>query len=344
MTLNELNIRITLSVVVVLVGLTIGLFLRHRLVLRLRKTVLDNWLIQIFGVLVVLILLVISIAGSSGIVTNGLGQLTTLWYWVFLATGTRPQDLIVLSKNVIFSALIIIFAVGVARTLSRLTLRGLGDNGRALNLRLVINRISYILVALFATFWILALWQVAIELPVAVVGTLTIAITFSIQDILKDLVAGVYILLERPFFIGDQISTDLYTGTVEAVELRATRVRLVSGEEVTIPNSLLFGGVVINNSRYSDRRATIVVTLPLDDFSRAETYTQILSCIGKLEKVLPKPEPLVTVSGIIDANIELTVRFWIVTGQLATVTDVVYALRTLLPRANLAVKETAGDV
>jgi hypothetical protein len=42
--------------------------------------------------------------------------------------------------------------------------------------------------------------------------------------------------------------------------------------------------------------------------------------------------------------VELTLRFWIANGQLATVTNVVYALRTLFPSADLSVKETAGDV
>jgi small conductance mechanosensitive channel len=185
---------------------------------------------------------------------------------------------------------------------------------------------------------------VAIALPVAVLGTLTIAVTFSVQDILKDLVAGLYILVEHPFFIGDQISTASYTGQVVAVELRATRLRLVSGEEVTIPNALVFGGVVINNSRYTERRATLLVTLPLVDFARDETPGRLVSCVKEHAEVIEKPEPTVTVSGIIGERVELTLRFWIANGQLVTVTEVVYSLRTLFPSADLAVKETAGDI
>jgi small conductance mechanosensitive channel len=344
MNLSALTLRIILSIVVVLAGLGIGLWIRVLLVRRLKKTVLDDWLIQALGAIVILPSLIIAAGASSGIVTNGVDQLFQFWQYFKTTSGVRQADLIEFTKNGFWSLVIIIFAIGIARTFSRLTMRGIGEHRLDPNLRILINRLSYILVLLIAVFWVLAIWQVAIALPVAVLGTLTIAITFSVQDILKDLVAGLYILVEHPFFIGDQINTANYTGQVAAVELRATRLRLVSGEEVTIPNALVFGGVVINNSRYTERRATLTVTLPLDGFARDETPGRILSCVKEQAEVIEKPEPTVTVSGITGDRVELTLRFWVANGQLATVTEVVYALRTLFPSADLAVKETAGDI
>ena len=340
----EATIRIILSIGVSLVGLVIGLFLRRLVVRRLKKTVLDDWLIHALGIIVVLPPLLIAVAGSTSIATSSLDLLNSIWQWIFKLTGVQSKDLFGVGENILWTLVIAIFAIGVARTFSKLIMRGIAEHRLDLNVRILINRITFILVMLIAAFWVLSVWQVAIALPVAVLGTLTVAITFSIQDILKDLVAGIYILLEHPFFIGDQISTDKYTGKVVAVELRATRLRLVSGEDVTIPNALVFGGVVTNNSRYPERRATIMVTLPLEDFSRDEIPAQMTGRMQELEGVLLKPEPTVAVSGITGERVELTVRFWVNNGQLATVTDVVYALRTLLPTADLSVKETAGDV
>jgi small-conductance mechanosensitive channel len=277
-------------------------------------------------------------------VTNGVVLLLAFWNELSTISGAKGTDLADFGKNCFLSLLIIVFSIGVARTFSKITMRGLGEHRLDLNLRVLIHRLSYMLVLLIAVFWILSIWQVAVALPVAVLGTLTIAITFSVQDILKDLVAGMYILIEHPFFIGDQINTANYTGQVVAVELRATRLRLVSGEEVTIPNALVFGGVVINNSRYSERRATLTVMLPLVDFDRDETPGRIVLCVKEQAEIIAKPEPTVTVSGITGDCVELTLRFWVANGQVATVTDVVYALRTLFPSADLAVKETAGDV
>ncbi len=337
MTKTELALRILISIGVLLVGLGIGLWLRRLLVRRLKKTVLDEWLTHTLGVIVFLPPLLIAAGGALDIFTNRID-------WLYNAVAPYQAILGNLAGKFIGSILIVIFAVGTARTLSRLTLRGLGENRLDINIRILINRISYILVFLVAIFWILNLWQIAIELPVAVLGTLTVAITFSIQDIAKDLVAGIYILLERPFHIGDQISTADYTGKVVGVELRATRLRLVSGEEIIIPNALVFSGIVINNSRYAERRAVIEITLLLEDFHREETPATILTSIKDMEEVLRKPEPGVTVSGIVDDKVVLTLRFWIINGQFITVTDVMYTLRTLLPGADFTVKEGAGDV
>lgn len=344
MVITEVTLRIIFSVVIVLAGLAVGLVLRRWLVRRLKKTVLDEWLTQVLGVIVVLPMVLIAGAVAAGVVTNGVDQLMIFLGNLGAASGVNLMDLREFGKNCLLSLLIVVFAIGVARTFSRVTMRGIGEHRLEMNLRVLIHRISYIVVLLIAVFWILSIWNVAIALPVAVLGTLTIAVTFSVQDILKDLVAGLYILVEHPFFIGDQISTANYTGKVVAVELRATRLRLVSGEEVTIPNALVFGGIVINNSRYTERRATIVISLPLEDFERSETQERLLNCVREQADVIEKPEPGVTVSGIIDNRVELTLRFWVANGQLATVTEVVYALRTLFPSANLSVKETAGDV
>lgn len=337
---SDFLVRLTLTSLVVLVGLLLGLFLRHKLVKRLKKTVLDNWLVQTLGVVSVLPTTVLATVGSATITTQGMTSLQA----IEKVLKIQSEDIYQFGGRVLGSLLILALAIGAGRTLSRLMVRGLNNNRLNINLRTVIGRICYILVMIIAIFWMLSLWQVAIELPVAVLGTLTIAVTFSIQEILKNLVAGLYILMERPFVIGDHITMDKYSGQVVGVELRATRLRMVSGEEITIPNGMIFSGVVVNTSRYNERRATVTLTLPLKDFVRHQTPEQIITCLRDVEEVPEKPEPSVAVSGITGEKIELTLRFWIVTGQLATVTDVVYALRTLLPTADLAVTETAGDL
>jgi small-conductance mechanosensitive channel len=132
----------------------------------------------------------------------------------------------------------------------------------------------------------------------------------------------------------------------------------VSGEEVTIPNSLVFGGIVINNTFYDERRATILVTLAQEDFVQDETPALIVKTIKEVGSVMVKPEPTVTVSSITGTvsgytgtvsgytgkALTLTVRFWVASGQLTTVTEVMCSLREALPKADLVVRDSAGDV
>ncbi len=336
-----LTSRIVLIVLIVLVALIVGLFLRLLLVRRLKQTVLDNWLIQTLGVIVVLVPLIIAGAATLFILdsTNVLLQslIRNLQDQIL-----HPTYLMALVGSIVQTLLILVLGVGIARTLSKLALRS--QSHLDINLRTLIGRACYITTLLITVFWILTLWQISVTVPVAVIGSLAVAGAFSIQDILKDLVAGFYILMERPFHIGDEINTASYVGKVEDIQIRATKLRLVSGEQVTIPNALVFGGVVVNNTFYGERRATITATMPQEEYKREETPKLLLKALQEIDTVMVKPEPMVFISGYTGKQVTLTVRFWIANRQLATVSEVMYTLHTVLPNADFTVLESAGNV
>ena len=339
----SLTLRIALIAIILLTALGLGLLFRRLLIRRLKQTVLDNWIVQTLGVAIVLPPLILAGAVALPILDPNL----LFAYWESIRSQLQIRDITSLTITLIESLLLIGLGIGMARTVKTLTIRGLGENRIDINIRTFIGRIFYFVILTFVIFWILSLWQISIGIPVAGIGILTVAITVAIQDILKDLVAGFYILLERPFHIGDQISTSgtpSYTGKVEDVQLRATKLLLVSGEEVIIPNSLIFSGIVVNNSGYTERRATITVTMPEEQFVTGETAEKLLKAIQEVETVKPKPEPTVALSGYTDKKALLTVRFWIANGQLSTVSDVVYTLHAALPYADVAVRESGGDV
>ena len=336
---------ILLTILTLGVALAVGLTLRRILVRRLKKTILDNWIIQTFGVLVALIPLIIAAFG----IPLEWNPLLVFYYWEILKLqfGLENISIRAILFNLIGTILLLVLGIGVARTLQRLTIHNLGENRIDVNIRTLIGRIFYFMVLIFIFFWILSIWNVSLTFPVAAVGVVTVAIGVSLQDILKDLVAGVYILAERPFHIGDQISTFTtinYVGDVQDIQLRATKLRLVSGEEVTIPNSLVFGSIVVNNSYYGERRATLTAILPQEEYIKDETSNQILSAIQELKHVAEKPEPTLFISNYTPTTITLTIRFWITPHEPATVSDVMYTLHKTLPNAELAVKESAGDV
>ena len=341
----DLSLRIVLTGLVIITALVIGLLLRRTLVNRLKKnTDLDAWLVQTLGIIVVIPTLIIAALATPVILSWSIGRLNDLWIQITSFLKLDQSTIISSSRNTIATIFLIALGLGVARTTRNLTVRGLEKNRIDINMRTLIGRIFFILILALAGFWILSLWNIPVGLPVATVGIITLALTVAIQDILKDLVAGFYILIERPFFIGNLISTATYTGRVENVELRATKLRLISGEEVTIPNSLVFGGIVVNNSYYGERRASITVTMPQEDFKKDETPEHILAAVHEIEHVLEKPEPTVLFSSYTEQKITLTLRFWIATEQPSTVTDVMYTIHTILPQANLAVIEPAGNV
>lgn len=340
---------IILIVLVAVVALGSGLLLRRLVVQRLKDTVLDNWLVQTIGVVVVLIPLFIAGIFAPAIIDGKLLEPTWENIKIFLASSLHIDIGLGFLGGFLQTVIVIILGLGIARTLMRLAIRGLGESRVDINIRTFIGRILYIITVIIVLFWVLAIWNVSIGIPVAVLGTLTVAITFSIQDILKDLVAGFYILIERPFHIGDLITIGDPNhaagriGHVEDVRIRATQLRLLSGEQLTVPNMLVFGGIVVNNTYYGDRRATITITMAQDAYNKEQTPKKVLNTIEKIETVMVKPEPAVFISAYSEKKVTLTLRFWIANGQIATVSEVMYTLRTLLPDADLTVVESAGN-
>lgn len=344
----DITLRIFLIAVIALVGIGSGLLLRSWLIHSLKDSVLDSWIVHTFGILIILPPLIVASAAILFILENG--AFNTTWSSLMTILPVHPDLLIGLTEYLFETMLVIVLGVGLARTLMKITVRGLGESHIDINIRTLIGRIFYIITLLIAIFWILNIWHVETTLPVTVIGAITVAFTFAIQDILKDLVAGFYILMERPFHIGDQITIGdetkppIHTGIVEDVQLRATKLRIVSGEQVTVPNALVFGGIVTNNTYYGERRATINITLPQEEFVKDETTEQIIKKLKEIEAVVVKPEPTVMISGYTGNSITLTVRYWVANRQQAAISEVIYTLRALFPNADIAVEQSAGNI
>jgi small conductance mechanosensitive channel len=83
----------------------------------------------------------------------------------------------------------------------------------------------------------------------SVVGLLTVALSLSLQDILRNFIAGIYLLIERPFQIGDLIEVGDLRGVIVDVELRTTSLRNDAGERIVVPNLVLFTSAVVQRKK-----------------------------------------------------------------------------------------------
>ncbi len=111
-------------------------------------------------------------------------------------------------------------------------------------------------VALFVVAIILILSNLGVNVTglVAGLGIGGIAIGLAAQGIFADLFAALSILFDRPFRRGDVVRWETTTGTVEAIGLKSTRIRAISGEEVVISNTNLLSKELRNLARSARRR------------------------------------------------------------------------------------------
>ncbi len=94
---------------------------------------------------------------------------------------------------------------------------------------------------------VLALAIVGIDLPAltAFVGLITIALSLSLQDIARSLLAGLYLLIERPFEVGDTVDVGGQQGVIEDVSMRTTILRNTNGDRVIVPNLVMFTSTIV---------------------------------------------------------------------------------------------------
>jgi small-conductance mechanosensitive channel len=353
--MSDLATQIITIIVTLLVALGIGLFLRYLLVRRLKRTVLDNWLIQIFGFLVIIPPIIAGIIVASLFI--GIQPTQILLYLELVLPNTfNVNNLGNFVWNIVLSLLIILLALGVGRTLVKLINGKRTENRLDGNVRTLLRRIANVGALIVAFFLILSIWNIQFAIPAAALSVITVGFAFVIQDLLKNLVAGIYLLLEAPFHIGDKITTQQYTGTVEDVQLRATKLRIGNGEQAIVPNAILFSDIVINKTFYKDNRATIVITMPPEKYDDDQTTECILKTVKGVTGVAIKPEPTLgmssvagsfgsssgMLSGYTGEIITFTLRFWIPEGVDAVVSEAMLALHAALPYADFSIREPAG--
>jgi small-conductance mechanosensitive channel len=111
-------------------------------------------------------------------------------------------------------------------------------------------------VALFLIALVLILDNLGVNVTglVAGLGIGGIAIGLAAQGIFKDLFAAIAIVLDKPFRRGESIKFDAFTGTVEHIGLKSTRLRSVEGEEIVISNAILLDKVMLNFAAIQHRR------------------------------------------------------------------------------------------
>ncbi|MGU3662072.1 mechanosensitive ion channel family protein [Methylobacterium fujisawaense] len=137
-----------------------------------------------------------------------------------------------------------------------------------------------------------------------------VAIGFAFRDVLQNLLAGILILLTRPFVIGDQIRAGSHEGTVEDVWVRATVLRTYDNQRVLIPNATLFVDKITVITAHDKRRLAFPLTIGNgDDIKRARRV--IVEALRTTDGVLSDPPPEALVTGLGAAGVDMTARVWI---------------------------------
>lgn len=202
---------------------------------------------------------------------------------------------------------------------------------------LLIGRLSY--GAVWVVGFIIALGVMGLDFGalLGALGLTSVAIGFSLKDVLSNYISGVILLAARPFRIHDQVVIDDYEGTITQIQLRATTMKTYDGRLVYIPNQEVFQASIINNTASPKRRSSVMVGIDYgEDIDKAIAI--IHQALQDLEDVEAQPQPDILVNKLAASTVNLEVRFWVDShraGFLATTSKVTQAAKEALEKADI---------
>ena len=168
------------------------------------------------------------------------------------------------------------------------------DRSLQIFLRNLIKTISYIVLILL----IIQVMGINTTSIVALLASAGLAIGMALSGTLQNFAGGVMILLLKPYRIGDYISAQGQSGTVQEIK-----------QTIYIPNSSIATAIINNYSTSETRRVEWVIGISYgDDFATAREA--ILELLSKDARVLQDPAPAVYIAALADNSVNLTVRAW----------------------------------
>lgn len=171
-------------------------------------------------------------------------------------------------------------------------------------------RLAYALILIFAVVATLARFGVQTTSFVAILGAAGFAIGFALQGALSNFAAGVLLLIQRPFRLGDYVEVAGMSGTVKDIQLFTTVLATPDNVKVIVPNGKIYGDTIKNYSAYDTRRLDLTVGIGYGS-SIQKAFDVLFELIAGDERILAEPEPQIIVSELADSSVNLTVRCWV---------------------------------
>jgi small conductance mechanosensitive channel len=137
-------------------------------------------------------------------------------------------------------------------------------------------------------------------------GIISVIIGFAVKDIAANFISGIFLLIDRPFVIGDAISIKEYTGVVNKISLRSTEIITYDGPVVTIPNSTMAVEPTTNYTLSQDRRVLFTVSV-LNTANMNRVIKAIQAVLDAEERLLPDKTPSIMVGAIRDYAVDFQV-------------------------------------
>lgn len=222
------------------------------------------------------------------------------------------RQLVLLLPNLAVAVLVVVASWLVARAARLLVMRLLRRVSHSPQVTRLLAQTLFLGIIAAGTFVALGILglQKTVASLLAGAGILGLALGFAFQDIAANLMAGIYLAVQRPFRSGHLVETKDFFGIIQRVHLRWTELRTQTGQIVLIPNKQVFENPIENFSTTGERRVDLPVGVSYSD--DLETVRRV--AIRAVEEVSTRKrdrEVELFFEKFGESSIDLVIRFWI---------------------------------
>lgn len=225
-----------------------------------------------------------------------------------VASGLLEQAMWVLIKLVIA---LVIYYVGrwFIRRIVKLLDRTFERRNVDVSLRSFVRNTTGVVLTLILVMIAVQTLGVNVTSLIAIFSAATLAIGMALSGTAQNFAGGVMILMVKPYRVGDYITAQGQSGTVQEIKLFSTVITTVDNQTIYIPNNVIATSIIDNFSTAATRRVDWTLTLMYgDDFELARK--SILAMFANDARVLKDPAPVVWLTELGEHGIKLSVRVW----------------------------------
>lgn len=212
--------------------------------------------------------------------------------------------------RLVSAILVLLIGIWIVKFLTKLI-------GHALNKKEIDPSLTPFLKALFngllkIMLVISVLGTLGIEMTsfIAILGSMGLAIGMALSGSLQNFAGGIILLVFKPFKVGDFISDQTNSGTVEEISIMHTVLKSTQNNTIVIPNGTLANNAIINYSTSQTRRVDWIFSVGYGD--NADKAKAVLDhLIEEDERILKDPEPFIAIEQLADNSVNFVVRAWV---------------------------------
>jgi small-conductance mechanosensitive channel len=210
--------------------------------------------------------------------------------------------------SILWFLIILFLGIVVAKIVTLNMRKALSDRVPKSDLGLL-TKLAYYIIVIWAIIFALPYLNVDLSGLLVAGGIAGLVIGFASQSVVSNLISGLFLMVERPIKIGDNIGVEGISGSVEDIRILSTIIKTYDGVYMRIPNTKLFTSNITNFVQNVARRFEYTIGIRYSDDAN-KAISIIKDTIWEHPFALKNPAPSVFVNSLGDNSVVLTAYIW----------------------------------